>query len=276
MRDYGRVFGAIWASEDFRALSEDGRALVLYLLTCQHGTLAGVFRLPDGYVAEDLQWSSERVAEGFRNVASKGFATRCESTKWVWIGKYLEWNPLENPNQRKAAAKLADKVPGECQWRQDFRRVCGPSIGLQPEPLQNPSPTVPKPVLGAVEGTGEGTGTGGGAAAAPPSAADAPAPRGTRLSPSWALPKAWGEWAIAEFPAWTPEAVRNEASRFRDHWCAKSGKDATKVEWEATWRNWCRGAKNPGPLRNQSVQSVAAEAARQMGFTTDQPDVIDA
>lgn len=219
MRDYGRVFSAIWASEDFRALTEDGRALVLYLLTCQHGTLAGVFRLPDGYVAEDLQWSSERVAEGFRNVASKGFATRCEATKWVWISKYLEWNPLENPNQRKAAAKLAEKVPAECQWRQDFRRASGPSIGLAPEPLPNPSATVPQPVLGT--GTGEGAGEN----------------THTPLAPEWVLPKAWGEWATAEYPHWSPDTVRSIAEQFADHQWSKA---ATCADWQAAWRKWCR------------------------------------
>jgi hypothetical protein len=54
------------------------------------------------------------------------------------------------------------------------------------------------------------------------------------------LPKAWGEWALAEFPPWTEDKVRIEAAKFRDHWTAKSGRDATKHDWFATWRNWCR------------------------------------
>lgn len=80
-----------------------------------------------------------------------------------------------------------------------------------------------------------------GDAAPPPPAADAaPSPRGTRLGADWQLPKAWGDWALCEYPQWTPEKVRKEAAAFRDHWCAKSGKDATKLDWLATWRNWCR------------------------------------
>lgn len=280
MRDYGRVFSSIWESADFRDLTDDGRTLVLYLLTCQHGTLAGAFRMPDGYVMEDLQWGSERVLEGFRNLAEKGFALRCSVSKWVWVCKYLQWNPLENPNQRKAAAKIAEKVPKECQWHQRFMSECAELMGLEKpaefKPLRKGSVTVPESVLGAVEGAVEGTGAVVGAANAAPPAADAPATRGHRLPASWALPKTWGEWALSEFTAWTPDAVRNEADRFRDFWCGRSGKDATKVDWEATWRNWCRNAKNPGPLRKASVQSVAAEAARQMGFTTQHPEVIDA
>jgi uncharacterized protein YdaU (DUF1376 family) len=75
------------------------------------------------------------------------------------------------------------------------------------------------------------------------SAADAPPTtpkKGKRLPDDWQLPKAWGEWALAEYPAWTAEIVRLEAAKFADHWHAKAGKDATKLDWEATWRTWCR------------------------------------
>lgn len=131
-------------------MSEDGRALALYLLTCPHGTIAGVFRLPDGYACEDLQWTSERVREAFKETVAQGFANRCETTKWVWIRKHFEWNKPENPNQRKAAEKMAAQVPQECDWRLDFIRDCAAFIGVITEPLSNPSETVSKPVAVAV------------------------------------------------------------------------------------------------------------------------------
>lgn len=34
--------------------------------------------------------------------------------------------------------------------------------------------------------------------------------------------------------------AENEAKRFCDYWRAKSGKEATKVDWPATWRVWYR------------------------------------
>jgi hypothetical protein len=142
MRDYGKVFSRIWESADFRSLSEDGRTLVMYLLTCQHGTIAGVFRVPDGYACEDLQWAVERVSAAFAELLRKGFANRCETTKWVWVAKFLEWNPPENPNQRKAGAKIARSVPDDCAWKLDFMRVCGPSLGIEPMPEVNPSQTL--------------------------------------------------------------------------------------------------------------------------------------
>lgn len=147
MRDYGKVFSRIWDSTDFRSMSEDGRALVLYLLTCQHGTIAGVFRVPDGYACEDLQWSVERVEAAFAETLRKGFANRCVTSKWVWVCKFLEWNPPENPNQIKAAKKIALSVPDECAWKLDFMRVSGPSLGIEPPQKPNPSGTLKEPFL---------------------------------------------------------------------------------------------------------------------------------
>ncbi|MGA0608856.1 hypothetical protein [Caldimonas sp. KR1-144] len=145
MRDYGRVHSAFWSSESVARLSDDGKLLALYLMTCSHNTIAGVFRLPDGYVAEDTKWTPERVAKGFAELLENGFATRCDRTNWVWIFKHLEWNPPENPNQRKAAAKVVHQVPRNCAWRADFLAEKGWAVGLEPEPL-DPSETVSKPL----------------------------------------------------------------------------------------------------------------------------------
>lgn len=74
--------------------------------------------------------------------------------------------------------------------------------------------------------------------------------RGTRLPKEWLLPKSWGLWALNEFPTWTEDHVRTEADKFRDYWVALPGKAALKLDWEATWRNWCR---NAGPMRTATV-----------------------
>jgi hypothetical protein len=234
MRDYGKVFSRIWESADFRSLSEDGRSLVLYLLTCQHGTIAGVFRVPDGYACEDLQWPSERVAEGFADLQAKGFATRCEGTKWVWVTKFMEWNPPENPNQRKAAAKVAQSVPDSCGWKLDFMRVCGPSLGLETPAKGNPSLTVVKPLPNQYQEQKQEQKEGEASPEAPHD------PRGSRLPAEWTLPDAWREWAEKERPDLDATKV---AESFRDFWVGKAGKDGRKADWQATWRNWIRSTK---------------------------------
>jgi hypothetical protein len=144
VRDYGRVYSKFWTSDDMQALTDDGRMLALYLLSGPHGTIAGVCRLPDGYVSEDLKWSIERVAKGLQELSVKGFADRCETAKWVWIRKYLEWNTPENPNQWKAARKIAASVPSNCSWKALFDRAFAIAAGDVPPIDKNPLPTVPK------------------------------------------------------------------------------------------------------------------------------------
>ncbi|WP_273724267.1 hypothetical protein [Bartonella sp. AU18XJBT] len=40
------------------------------------------------------------------------------------------------------------------------------------------------------------------------------------------------------------ERVKIEIAKFRDYWNAKTGKDASKRDWQATWRNWVRNSKD--------------------------------
>lgn len=153
MRDYGRVHSTFWSSPTIAALSDDGKLLALYLMTCPHNTIAGVFRLPDGYIAEDMGWAPERVSEGFAQLSQNGFAKRCPETKWVWICKHLEWNKPENPNQRKAANKLLAAIPAACTWLAELNRSERVEETVS-EPKNNSPVPVPVPVEG-VQGEGD-------------------------------------------------------------------------------------------------------------------------
>lgn len=65
----------------------------------------------------------------------------------------------------------------------------------------------------------------------------------------------------------TPAEARSESAKFVDYWRGKSGQDAVKRDWPATWRNWCRRAlENRGsrgqapPARQRSQNGFAAYA----------------
>lgn len=76
--------------------------------------------------------------------------------------------------------------------------------------------------------------------------------RGSRLPDDWFLPKTWGEWAEINTNL-SREDIRLEAQKFKNHWIAKTGKDATKRNWMATWRNWCLNAKQHRPYNPQRM-----------------------
>lgn len=62
--------------------------------------------------------------------------------------------------------------------------------------------------------------------------------RATRLPSDWS-PGPDG-LAFAAQHGFANGRAEEEAARFRDFWVAKAGQDGTKLDWQATWRNWVR------------------------------------
>lgn len=84
----------------------------------------------------------------------------------------------------------------------------------------------------------------------------ASAQRGSRLSPDWTLPEDWRQWSLMNFVHASDAMVAAEADQFRDFWISKTGNSATKLDWQATWRNWCRNSKTLGAVpRSQPINT---------------------
>jgi uncharacterized protein YdaU (DUF1376 family) len=63
---------------------------------------------------------------------------------------------------------------------------------------------------------------------------------GSRLASDWYLPEDWLSEAKAIRSDLSTEQIRRESESFKDYWVGKAGKDAAKLDWQATWRNWIR------------------------------------
>ena len=72
--------------------------------------------------------------------------------------------------------------------------------------------------------------------------------RGTRLPTGFTVPPDWiaHGHAAREKHRLPPANLELEAENFVAYWAAKSGKDATKLDWHATWLTWCRRANTNG------------------------------
>lgn len=68
---------------------------------------------------------------------------------------------------------------------------------------------------------------------------EGPRKRGTRLPLPFEVTPDMDDWAARECPGVN---VDLETKKFVDYWRAKTGKDATKLDWPATWKNWIRRA----------------------------------
>jgi len=116
MRDYGRIHTKFWEQPEISELSLEGRLLAVYLLTSQHSNMLGCYRVSTGYVMDDLRLPHDTAEAAFAELETIGFLHRCRATGWVLLPKYLKYNPVENPNQAKAALKLVDKVPPKASF----------------------------------------------------------------------------------------------------------------------------------------------------------------
>jgi uncharacterized phage protein (TIGR02220 family) len=111
MRIYGSVQIAFWENSDIQNLSDQSKLLAIYLLTGPHSNMLGCFRLPDGYITEDLKWEIQNAKKSFNNLSEINFLTRDLDSSWVSIHHFLKWNPIQNPRQGIGIQKLFDMVP---------------------------------------------------------------------------------------------------------------------------------------------------------------------
>lgn len=80
------------------------------------------------------------------------------------------------------------------------------------------------------------------------------------------------EWSMQQ--GLTNSELRFEFEKFKDYWKAKTGKDAVKKDWQATWRNWIRNClerrkQNSKPTTIAAAAAEALEEKRNDQFSFD-------
>ena len=79
-------------------------------------------------------------------------------------------------------------------------------------------------------------------------------PKASRIDPNWQPDEVLMAWAKAER---SDLHLATTIASFRDYWIGKSGKDATKADWSATFRNWVRREKGNAPQQSRAVDTWA-------------------
>lgn len=115
MRLYGSVQVTFWENHITQKLSDQAKLLAIYLMTGPHSNMVGCFRLPDGYITEDLLWSVETVKSSFSQLSEINFLIRDEDCHWLLVHDFLKWNPIQNPKQGVGVQKIFNAVP-DSSW----------------------------------------------------------------------------------------------------------------------------------------------------------------
>lgn len=85
------------------------------------------------------------------------------------------------------------------------------------------------------------------------------------------LPEEWEAWCIEKRADLKPTEVWE---RFRDYWTAVPGAKGRKLDWEATWRNWCRNEK-PGAAQQAGTEKYRAQARRVIDLLNAKKEILD-
>ena len=133
MRDYGKVRTAFWTDERVAAMSDDGKMLALYLITSPHANAVGCYRLPAGYVSDDIGWDRDRVEAAFGELTKAGYALREARTGWTLIVHYLRHNEIENGNVGKACVRMLEQVPPTVPFAKELLAALEPSRSRFPD-----------------------------------------------------------------------------------------------------------------------------------------------
>ncbi len=111
MRNFGTVDIRFWLTKRIKRWTDLERYFALYLLTSPHCNLIGCFYAPVEYLAGNLGWDEETIRHHLALLQKRCFLTHCKKCDWVFIRSYLKYNPIDNPNQGKAAYKILFTMP---------------------------------------------------------------------------------------------------------------------------------------------------------------------
>lgn len=138
-------------------------------------------------------------------------------------------SPIVDPNRGATRDPIAQRLDTRTKEEEPELTVGSLSSVSSPPEIQNPV----EPLLVLPEGKPHQQ-------VAPLKAISSKINRGTRWPADAVIPDDWIADAAARRKAHgkPPIDLALEAEKFQNFWSAKSGKDATKVDWRATWRNW--------------------------------------
>lgn len=269
-RSYANIATAIWRDDDFRALSVAAQH-AYFLLTSQPDiSAAGILSLNlTRWAARTKDVTRASLRAALEELEVHRFVAVDDETEELLVRSFVRWdngysNPkrrpvirdaageIESPRLRRVLAEEFQRLDLPIEWIPAFpqvdslypdlqiahpesadsvsaseRVVVGTGSPLDPQPpTRNPHSTTPVP---------------------PPPAAtrEGARKRATRLPDDFTVTAEMVTWARENAPGIDG---RYETAKFVDYWRSKSGKDATKTDWVATWRNWIRKAsERAGP-----------------------------
>lgn len=131
MSRYHRISTEFWP--DTQELNPNSRLLALYLLTCAHRNLEGLYYLPLEYAKADtgMSWTLLRTCFGI--LRDRGFIAYDDDAQVVLVRNALRYQRPESPAQVTGAINALKIVPRTTLWGQflDSCETHAPTLARQ-------------------------------------------------------------------------------------------------------------------------------------------------
>lgn len=156
MRDYGVVSPKFWIGETGKALRGDAPAqvLALYLMTCPHANMIGVFHCPVLYMAHETGLGMEGASKALQSLIEAGYCTYDEASETVFVHRMAAYQVAESlkpgDNRVKGVEREWSNI-GPAQLKSAFAAIYSVAFHL-PIEQENKSPyQAPSKPLGSQE-----------------------------------------------------------------------------------------------------------------------------
>lgn len=116
MARYYPVSPLFWTDEKVVHWDDQETLLALYLLTCEHRNLEGLFRLPFAYVQADLDWDAATVRNRMQRLIDDGFAAYDREARVILLTKALKYHEPKSKKQVQGAVNALQMVPPTTLW----------------------------------------------------------------------------------------------------------------------------------------------------------------
>lgn len=111
MARYHPISARFWSDPQVRLWSDEARLLALYLLTCRHRSLEGLYLLPPEYIAADLGWPVRKVNETLEHLEQEGFVAIDADAQVVLVRNALKYQPPKGAKQITGALSTLEQLP---------------------------------------------------------------------------------------------------------------------------------------------------------------------
>lgn len=88
MRDYSKISPQFWIGSTGKKLRTKGiecQLVSLYLMTCTHANMLGMYYLPKIYIAHECGLSIEGASKGLQGAIEAGFCAYDDDSEMVWV-----------------------------------------------------------------------------------------------------------------------------------------------------------------------------------------------